>query len=235
MALKIKGILFFLLCCGAWVSATERDFISIQEKGDSLVAGIFSKDSNKKAPVVIWFHGGMGSSRCNKGKEAGEGFLEFAPKALVVSPSACKKEHWLSEKALHRVDSILDITEKRRGIVIDSVSLVGVSDGALGVFVYSLYGKRKIKSRLLVSGFLKALGEPSDFKSFSSLKNGTWYFLQGAKDRLYPAEFTFPWNREFCKSNHKQCVLREDPNGEHDWSYWVKYRREWIMEFVGSF
>ena len=110
--------------------------------------------------------------------------------------------------------------------------MAGVSDGALGVFAYSVSGKRVVKSRLLVSGFLKFLGEPSDFANYSKLKEGNWYFLQGAKDRLYPSSITFFWNRTFCQMPKIRCVLKEDSLGEHDWGYWQTNRSGWLFEFI---
>lgn len=226
---RVILVLAFLVCSLQAKNVEEFKFISNE---DTLVTGVFSNDSKAKSQVVIWFHGAMSSARCNKGLEAGRGFLEFVPQAIVISPSACKNENWLREKSIQRIDSVLNSLEEVRNQQIDSVYLVGVSDGALGVFAYSVFGKRNIKSRLLVSGFLKALGEPFEFQNIERLKKGSWWLLQGAQDRLYPADLTFLWNREFCKISGMKCVLHEDIHGEHDWSYWVKNHRNWILEFA---
>ena len=47
-----------------------------------------------KSPVVVWFHGGMGSSNCAKGLEAGASFADFYPGNIVVSVSAWRESRW---------------------------------------------------------------------------------------------------------------------------------------------
>ena len=136
---RVILVLAFLICSLQAKNVEEFKFISNE---DTLVTGVFSNDSKANSQVVIWFHGAMSSARCNKGLEAGRGFLEFVPQAIVISPSACKNENWLREKSIQRIDSVLNSLEKVRNQQIDSVYLVGVSDGALGVFAYSVFGKR---------------------------------------------------------------------------------------------
>lgn len=224
---RIKWLLLGIFLFPSFVFSQQ---ISKDEKGFPF--GVFGLSSSKDAPIVIWFHGGMGSSKCDKGEIAGKGFSELASKAVVVSPSACKENHWVSESTIIRVDKILDFLEKQQKRGIKELNLVGVSDGALGVFIYSLYGKRKVNHRLLVSGFLKALGEPRDFAYAKKLQQGTWTFFQGKRDRLYPSELTFPWNQEFCLKRKNKCEILEDNLGEHDWSYWEKNQKEMIFKFI---
>ena len=48
-------------------------------------AGIWWPKKIKKAPVVVWFHGGMSSGNCAKGLVAGADFAELYPEKIVVS------------------------------------------------------------------------------------------------------------------------------------------------------
>lgn len=220
--MNFKKVLFFLFLLSAFLKAEEL----------SLPTGVF-KSPAEKSTVLIWFHGGMSSNRCDKGLIAGRDFFELTKKKVtVISPSACLNNHWVSPHAIPRIDNTLDSLEKVLQKKIDTLYLAGVSDGALGVFTYSALGKRVVKSRLLASGFLKFLGEPSDFANYSKLKEGNWYFLQGAKDRLYPSSITFSWNRTFCQMPKIRCVLKEDSLGEHDWGYWQTNRSGWLFEFI---
>jgi hypothetical protein len=217
-----KKVFFFLFLLTTLLKAEEV----------ALPTGVF-KSPSEKAAVLVWFHGGMSSNRCDKGLIAGKDFFELTKKNVtVISPSACLNNHWVSPDAIPRIDNTLDSLERVFKKNIDTLFLAGVSDGALGVFTYSVLGKRVVKSRLLVSGFLKFLGEPSDFENYSKLKEGHWFFLQGAKDRLYPSSITFSWNRAFCEIPKIRCVLKEDSLGEHDWAYWQTNRSSWIFEFI---
>ena len=185
-----------------------------------------------KKDVVVWFHGGMTSGNCQKGLVAGEAFSNIFPDVVVLSASACKENHWATEVMVSAVDAALDSVAKRRRGFVEEVSLVGVSDGAIGVLVYSMYGKRRVKDRLLVSSFGPALGPASQVAAALTAKSGRWRFLQGGSDRLYPPHETLPWIQDFCRNVGADCDLRYDPSGEHDWSYWQAHHLDWIREAI---
>lgn len=225
----MRAFLIFLLSVSA-VFALEN--FSVNVDGFASPVGVWAPKAPKNSPIVVWFHGGMTSSKCGKGLEAGEGFSKFAPTAVVASPSACGGHIWPSEFGVKVTDALLDSLEKRLGQKIAEVNLVGVSDGALGVVYYSLFGRRTVKNRLLVSSFLEPFGKPTQLAREPKLGRGTWTFLQGGSDRLYPAERTYPWLSEFCKAEGLKCTLHFDAAGEHDWSYWAEKRTDWLLDFA---
>ena len=185
-----------------------------------------------KSSVVVWFHGGMSSGNCAKGLVAGGEFADFYPGKIVVSVSACRENHWVTKGMIDAVDAALDSVAARRKSPVEKVSLVGISDGSLGVLIYSLEGRRAVEDRLLMSSFGGFLGEPQAIASQKKMQSGRWRFLQGGKDRLYPSDKTVPWITEFCKAVQVDCELRFDSEGEHDWSYWKNYRMDWIKDAV---
>jgi len=149
-----------------------------------------------------------------------------------VSVSACRENHWVTKGIIDAVDAALDSVAARRKSPVEKVSLVGISDGSLGVLTYSLEGRRAVEDRLLMSSFGGFLGEPQVLASQMKMHSGRWRFLQGGKDRLYPSDQTVPWITEFCKAVQVDCELRFDPEGEHDWSYWKGKRMEWIRDAI---
>ncbi len=185
----------------------------------------------RRAPVIVWFHGGMGSANCGKGLSAGLALRDSAlglPPAWIVSASACGEHHWVnSGPAL--VDALLDSLEQRRGYAVDTVELAGVSDGGLGVVAYSLEGRRRVRSRLMVSTYAGLLADPLPLSRQPRAREGRWVFLQGGADRLFPSSRTRPWMRDFCSSlGSMQCLVRFDEAGEHDWSWWRAHRLDWL-------
>jgi len=184
------------------------------------------------AKVVVWFHGGMTSGNCQKGFIAGDDFAKLFPDVIVVSASACRENHWATKTMLGAIDAALDSVAARRRFPVEDVSLVGVSDGALGVLLYSAYGKRRVRNRLLASSFGKLLGEARLLAGASRMRDGRWRFLQGGADRLFPPDEAKPWIEEFCREVRADCMLRFDPAGEHDWSYWREKHLDWIREAV---
>lgn len=185
-----------------------------------------------KSRVVVWFHGGMTSGNCQKGLVAGDDFSKLFPDAVVVSASACRDNHWATQNMISAVDAALDSVAGRRKAFVEEVSLVGVSDGALGVIVYSMQGKRRVKDRLLVSSFGKLLGEASAVAAGPKMRSGRWRFLQGGNDRLFPVGEAKLWIEDFCRAVGVDCALRFDPAGEHDWAYWREKHLDWIREAI---
>lgn len=200
--------------------------------------GVWNVKPKSHQPVVVWFHGGMTSNNCSKGLVAGNDLSELLPDYVVISPSACKQDHWVTPVAMGWVDAALDSIAGRRGLPVDTVYLLGVSDGALGAITYSLWGKRQVAARILVSSYGASFGEPQQIAAESRLQAGRWRFLQGGSDRLYPADATVPWITQFCdgvgggsaNGSGARCDLKFDPAGEHDWSYWKNRHLDWILE-----
>lgn len=241
---RLAALLFALLLLSAPVLAVpDTLLVDVQRASFQSPTGIWwpkamgkgvRKSSVKRAdaPVVVWFHGGMGSANCAKGLVAGTDFAELYPEKIVVSVSACRDNHWVTPAAISAVDAALDSIAARRKSPVERVSLVGVSDGSLGVLVYSLEGRRAVEDRLLMSSFGAFLGGPSELAAPKKMRTGRFRFLQGGKDRLYPSDQTVPWITEFCKAVQVDCELRFDPEGEHDWSYWKAKRMDWIRDAI---
>jgi pimeloyl-ACP methyl ester carboxylesterase len=209
--------------------------VSAGAKSTDVPVGVWRLPNNKStAGTILWFHGGMTSGNCQKGLVAGSDLAKLLPKYTIVSASACKQNHWVDESTIQSVDNALDSLAKRSGKKIDEVSLVGISDGSLGVIAYSLWGKRKVQTRVLMSSYGASLGPAAQVAAQVPLRSGRWRFIQGGADRLYPADATLPWIQEFCQNVGTICDLKFDPQGEHDWSYWQNKRKEWILEFFSK-
>ena len=237
-----------VFCASAWAGGRPDSLtvVSVDQESKTLVksaTGVWwpvqPKSSKVKFPhhaakadVVVWFHGGMTSGNCEKGLVAGDDFSKLYPDVIVVSASACRNDHWATGSMMAVIDAALDSIAVRRNAPVEEVSLVGVSDGALGVLIYSMHGKRRMKDRLLASSFGKLLGDARALAGTNAprMRAGRWRFLQGGNDRLFPVTEAKPWIEDFCRELQADCVLRFDPAGEHDWSYWREKHPDWIRE-----
>lgn len=237
----MKFAFFVLFATVSAFSAASGTFVadSIQINFGSFASPSAVWHSTKivRPQLFVWFHGGMQSAKCSKGYGAGAALVPFLEKlgkeSAVLSVSACGENHWLSQAPLGAVDRMLDSLEVRWKLKIDTVSLVGVSDGGLGVVGYTLYGKRFVQKRLLVSTNLAAVADAKNLAQDPKIRLGTWTFLQGGADRLYPSDRTVPWMETFCSAvGGKVCRIRFDERGEHDWSWWTLYRESWIRDFL---
>lgn len=226
---RVCRSVFLVACICSWAWGA-KDTLSINVSGVKSAVGVWWPKSSADAPVFVWFHGGMTSGNCEKGLVAGDDLSKLYPSAIVVSASACRENHWATAPMVAVVDRALDSVAAIRKSPVKSVSLVGISDGAIGVFVYSQAGSHSVKDRLLMSSNGSLLGDARSVAQVKKFKEGRWRFLQGGSDRLYPSEVTIPWIDSFCKTLQGDCDLKYDPAGEHDWSYWRGQRLDWIKE-----
>lgn len=222
----------FVMLLAASTAWASKDTLVVDVTGVKSPVGVWWPAEVKKAPVLVWFHGGMTSGNCEKGLVAGGDLSKLYPTAIVVSASACRENHWATAPMVSVVERALDSVASARNVPVESVSLVGVSDGAIGVFFYSLNGRRRVQDRLLISSNGSLLGDAPKLASWEKFREGRWRFLQGGSDRLYPSSVTVPWIDSFCKSVKSDCDLKFDPAGEHDWSYWQNKRLQWIQNAI---
>ncbi len=230
-------VLLFMLVWNCW-AVDGWDSLRIRVGVSHSAAGIWVPKGKLKAKpaVIIWLHGGMQSGKCEKGFEAGLAALPWvqSKQVVVASPSVCRDQHWLTPNGLDVIESLLDSLDARFHFDSKKISLVGVSDGGFGVVAYSYQGKRAIAHRLLVStfpGLWIPQNQINDVKSRFSV--GSWEYLQGGKDQIFPADQAKPWIEEFCRQI-PNCKLQWDSQGEHDMSWWVEHRSEWLRKaFAG--
>ena len=225
----LAAVLALGLVSAAWAA---KDTLSIEVQGVRSAVGVWWPASREKAPVLVWFHGGMTSGNCEKGLVAGDDLSKLYPAAIVVSASACRENHWATQPIVAALDRALDSVATLRRSPVGEVSLVGVSDGAIGVLFYSLNGGRRVQDRLLVSSNGSLLGEAQKLASLPRYREGRWRFLQGGSDRLYPSGVTVPWIDAFCRALGSDCDLKFDQAGEHDWSYWRDKHMDWIRAAI---
>ena len=237
----VSSFLLFLLIVSGTFAKQPNDtlFTHLQTNSFSnsikVPVGVWHPTTPKSTrETIVWFHGGMTSGNCEKGLVAGSDIAQMLPRYIVVSPSACKQNHWVEPTTIQALDNALDSLAQKNRKSIEELSLFGISDGSLGVIAYSMWGKRKIKNRILMSSYGEALGPAAQVAGQFALKNGRWRFIQGGSDRLYPSEKTLPWIQEFCNNVGTACDLKYDPQGEHDWSYWQNKHKEWILEFFSK-
>lgn len=216
--------------------ANDWDSVRVQVGPNRSAAAIWTPHKKSKQPmsVMIWLHGGMQSGKCEKGYEAGLALLPWVEgqNIVVASPSVCRDKHWLTPEGLTAIESLLDTIFVRYKVEPANVSLVGVSDGGFGVMHYSLQGKRPIRKRVMISTYAGAWVPTERIVDVKEkLSHGSWHFVQGGADRLFPAELAKPWIEAFCQQV-PHCNLQWDPKGEHDVSWWITNRPEWLRQVL---
>lgn len=180
--------------------------------------------------LVVWLHGGMRSANREKGFEAHRAWLPFLPagRYYLCSPSAFGGAEWPTPQGLGHIEAL--IAHMLSAYPIDSadISLVGVSDGGLGVIAYSLQGRFALRRRVLISSAPQLVLPMEALPGQARFARGRWDFLQGGRDRLFPPDQVFPYLRRF-ESLYPNAKFHAFPEGEHDFAWYARNAREPMM------
>jgi hypothetical protein len=187
-------------------------------------AGKAASKASAKRPLLIWLHGGMRSRNTEKGFEAHRALIPFVPpKAYwIASPSAYLDNEWTRPQGLAHIDALIGYMAARYPVDTSAITLFGVSDGCLGVIAYSLQGKRaeKVVRRILVSSAPQLVLDAQALPGQKLFSGGSWDFLQGGRDQLFPPDQVVPYLRRW-EGLYPNAHLHYFPDGEHDFGYYV--------------
>ena len=189
----------------------------------------------KPSGLIIWFHGGMRTTNKDKGSQAHLALLPFidSGRYYLASPSAFQGEDWLSLKGMENTEALITYMLKTYSIDKNNISLIGVSDGCLGVIHYSLRAKHPVKKRLLFSCLPQLILKEKDLREQKVLYQGSWHFFQGGKDRLFPGEKALPFLK-YWEQTVPGTEIHWYPEGLHDFSYFAGHAGEAIRDILGK-
>lgn len=201
--------------------------------GISLPAGGAPKSG--KAGLIVWLHGGMRSQNPEKGLEAHRGWLAYIPERryYVCSPSAYAGAEWPTPRGLGHIEALIDHMLEAYPIDPGNVNMVGVSDGCLGVIAYSLQGAHPLRRRVLISSAPQLVLPLETLAGQPRFAQGTWDFVQGGKDRLFPADQVMPYLERF-RAAYPNARVHAFPEGEHDFSWYAEHEPALLKTFFAA-
>jgi hypothetical protein len=185
--------------------------------------------------LIIWFHGGMRSHIKDKGRHAHRALAPFidTSKYYLASPSAFTGQDWLSAQGMENTGALADYMLQTYSINKNNIILAGVSDGSLGVILYSLKANHPIRKRLLFSSYPQLAIDEKALRERKILYQGSWHFFQGGKDRLFPGEKVLPFLK-LWKETVPNTVIHWYPEGLHDFSYYADSAGAEISAVLGD-
>lgn len=179
--------------------------------------------NNQSYPLIIYLHGGIGTTRSDKGKEAWNmfQFIQDSIDIFIASPSANRETPWWTEAGLNRIILSLKYMTLNYPIDPDRIFLAGVSDG--GTACYAVANQ----TNSLFAGFFAISGLGAVLQNFGiklypqNLMQENIYNINADNDRLYPVENV----NQFISSLRSQGVYIENKiyKGEqHGFDYKMK-------------
>ncbi len=147
--------------------------------------------NNKSFPLIIYLHGGIGTTRTDKGKDAWNmfQFLQDSIDIFIASPSANRECPWWTEGGLNRILLSVKYMTLNYPIDPDRIFLAGVSDG--GTACYAIANQ----TSSLFAGFFAISGLGAVLQNFGiklypqNLMQKNIYNINADNDRLYPVKY----------------------------------------------
>ena len=176
-------------------------------------------------PCVIYLHGGIGTTRNDKGEHAWEmlRILSDSMDLFLVSPSGNRSSPWWSPAGLSRILQTLRFMTMHFPVNPDKVFLAGVSDGATGCWAAANTIAAPFAGFIAISGFGGMLPRLGMELRPENLMQRPIYNVNAGRDRLYPVATV----RSFLDGLERQGVgirRKEYPEEEHGFDY---RDREW--------
>jgi pimeloyl-ACP methyl ester carboxylesterase len=150
----------------------------------------------------------------------------------LCSPSAYEGAAWTSPKGMEHIEALLDYISSHYPARLDSLSVVGVSDGSLGALRYARFGKRK-PLRFVLFSVYPTLAVERPMETYSSYTSTRWDIFQGGRDRLFPAREVLPLLQNWGKANPR-VTLHLFPEGEHDFAWYAENAGDRIRRIFGG-
>ncbi len=173
--------------------------------------------------LIVYLHGGIGTTRNDKGEHAYEMFRFIADTMdlFLASPSGNREAPWWSVKGLNRILKTVRYMTLHFPIDPDRIVLAGVSDGATGCYAAANTINGPFAGFIAVSGFGGMLPRLGMELIPSNIRQRPIYNINAGKDHIYPmniVEQFLTWLTESGVSVKQKFY----PDEAHGFDYRVK-------------
>ena len=180
-------------------------------------------DPNRKYPVRMQLHGGVGRIEDNTPPRSGSGGRLAGAEQIYVMPYAWRNAPWWSARQTDNLRAILDRVKRAYNVDENRVVLSGVSDGGTGVYYTAMRDTTPFASFLPLNGFIMVLRNETaaaDGDLFpNNLLNKPLFIVNGGRDPQYPTNMVDPYVDHLTKGG-VDLVYLPQPNAAHDTSWW---------------
>ena len=191
-------------------------------------------DPRTPYPIRVYLHGGVMRPRLTNGEWWRSEERWVRDDSIVVSPVAWEDSVWWQRSQIENLAGLLNDLKHDYNIDENRAYILGVSDGATGVYYHAF------KATTPCAGFLAFIGHPAVLGNSQSgvhgdmhvvnLRGKPFFVVNGARDRLYPASVVEPYVRLFRDAGI-DVDFRPQPDAGHDLSWWPE-EQERIEAFI---
>ena len=182
-----------------------------------------SYDPATRYPVRVYLHGGVARPKRENGVFWRNEERIASDDAIVVTPGGWAESLWWEESQIENLAGILNDLKRTYNLDENRVFLLGISDGATGVYYQALKATTPWAAFLPFNGHPVVLANPASEADgdmhVTNLRNKPLFVINGGRDPLYPTSSVMPFMRLFQDAG-VSIDFRSQPDAGHDMSWW---------------
>ncbi len=182
-----------------------------------------SYDPRTPYPLRVYLHGGVMRPRPAEGAWWRSEERWVRDDAIVVAPASWNESVWWQRSQIENLVGLLNDLKRIYNIDENRAYLMGVSDGATGVYYHAFKATTPWAAFLTFIGHPAVLANPSTGVDgemhVANLRGKPFFVVNGARDRLYPAAVVEAYVRLFADAGI-EVEFRPQPDAGHDLSWW---------------
>jgi predicted esterase len=181
-------------------------------------------DPARRYPVRVYLHGGVARPRRDEAPFWRNAERYARDDAIVVCPESWADAMWWQASQVDNLTGMLNDIKRRYNVNENAVYLLGVSDGATGVFYHAFKAPTPWAAFLSFNGHPVVLANPGTgvegLMYVTNLRNRPFFVINGGQDRLYPVDAVVPFLRLFVDAGIR-INFHPQPEAGHTMRWWA--------------
>jgi len=181
-------------------------------------------DPARRYPVRVYLHGGVARPRRDEAPFWRNAEQYARDDAIVVFPESWADAMWWQASQVDNLTGMLNDIKRRYNVNENAVYLLGVSDGATGVFYHAFKAPTPWAAFLSFNGHPVVLANPGTgvegLMYVTNLRNRPFFVINGGQDRLYPVDAVVPFLRLFVDAGIR-IDFHPQPEAGHTMRWWA--------------
>ena len=181
-------------------------------------------DPARRYPVRVYLHGGVARPRRDEAPFWRNAEQYARDDAIVVFPESWADAMWWQASQVDNLTGMLNDIKRRYNVNENAVYLLGVSDGATGVFYHAFKAPTPWAAFLSFNGHPVVLANPGTgvegLMYVTNLRNRPFFVINGGQDRLYPVDAVVPFLRLFVDAGIR-IDFHPQPEAGHTMRWWT--------------
>jgi hypothetical protein len=191
--------------------------------GTEFICGFYSPaivEKDKRYPLVIYLHGGTGTTINTKGERAYEMLKPLADSMplFLASPSASRSSQWWTPTGISRIFQTLRYMSLYYPIDPSKVFLAGVSDGASGCYALANVAASPFAGFFAISGYGGIIASTGMKVQIENIRQRPIYNVNAGMDRLYSLDIINEF-LDYMENGGAQIVRKTYPQEQHGFDY----------------